>query len=184
MTADEKLERYELELIRWNERMNLLGPAARAELRAHLREAREAGSILRPEGEVLDLGSGNGIPAIPIAIDFPDVTVHMVEADQRKWAFLKHVARVCKLSCEVHGDRFEQLLETGLLDGRISLLISRAVAAPERWLPPAGRLMKENGRVGLFRTGPDLPPIDGFRVRERHEMKRGEGNYLIELERI
>lgn len=181
---DDRLALFERELSRWNRKMNLLGPMARTQLQAHIDEARQAGTLLEPEGVVCDLGSGNGIPAVPIAIDHPEIVMLMVEADQRKWAFLKHVSRVCRLRSEVHGDRFERLLETGRLDDTISLLISRAVADPEQWLPLSKRALKENGRVGLFRTGPDLPPIDGFERVATHKLDRGSDNYLIELRKL
>lgn len=184
MDRDHKLNLFESELLRWNRKMNLLGPAAKNQLAEHVEEAIEAARHLAPRGTVLDLGSGNGIPAVPLAIEFPEIQVHMVEADQRKWAFLKHIVRRCGLKAEVHGERLERLLGEGRLDDSIELLVSRAVAAPEQWLPPARRLLKENGRVGLFRTGSELPPIEGYERVGTRQLERGESNYLIELRKI
>ena len=92
------LELYKSLLLSWDERMNLIGPEARANLDTHIREALEAGEILQPEGEVLDFGSGGGLPAIPMAIAHPKARFHLVEASQKKWAFLKHVVRACSFA--------------------------------------------------------------------------------------
>jgi len=94
MTED-RLNRYKQELLRWNEKINLVGPEARDNIDAHIEEALAASAILTPRGEVLDFGSGGGLPAIPMAIVSPEAHFHLVESDQKKWAFLKHVVREC-----------------------------------------------------------------------------------------
>src|SRR5436190_23990767 len=87
------LELYERELLAWNSRVNLIGPEAVANLREHIDEAVAAAEHLKPVGEVLDFGSGGGLPAIPMAIVSPGARFHMVEVDKKKWAFLKHIVR-------------------------------------------------------------------------------------------
>ena len=61
------LEIYKRELLRWNEKVNLIGPEARANLEEHVSEALSVAEILKPEREVLDFGTGGGLPAIPMA---------------------------------------------------------------------------------------------------------------------
>ena len=95
---------YKSELLRWTAKVNLIGPEARANIDDHIAEAVAAAEILKPEGEVLDFGSGGGLPAIPMAIVSPEARFHLCEADQKKWAFLKHVVRECGLNSVVHGD--------------------------------------------------------------------------------
>jgi 16S rRNA (guanine527-N7)-methyltransferase len=101
----EALETYKRELLKWNERINLIGPEAKANLDAHIDEALAAAEILKPQRNVLDFGSGGGLPAIPMAIAAPEAKFWLVEVDQKKWAFLKHVVRGCGLSAVVVGDR-------------------------------------------------------------------------------
>jgi len=74
---------YKRELLKWNERINLIGPEAREHLDDHINEALAAAEILKPSGEVLDFGSGGGLPAIPMAIASPGARFHLVEADQK-----------------------------------------------------------------------------------------------------
>src|SRR5262245_34577165 len=62
------LDLYKRELLKWTARVNLIGPEARAHLDDHIAEAVTAAEILKPQGDVLDFGSGGGLPAIPMAI--------------------------------------------------------------------------------------------------------------------
>ncbi len=68
MTVDPRLATYKAELLKWNAKVNLIGPEARENLDEHIEEAIAAAEALKPRGEVLDFGSGGGLPAIPMAI--------------------------------------------------------------------------------------------------------------------
>src|ERR1051325_633980 len=81
------LEVYKRELLKWSAKVNLIGPEARAHLDAHIAEAVTAAELLKPQGDVLDFGSGGGLPAIPMAIVSRSARFHLVEADKKKWAF-------------------------------------------------------------------------------------------------
>lgn len=167
------LEIYKRELLRWNEKINLIGPDARARLDEHIAEALEAVKILQPAGEVLDFGSGGGLPAIPMAIASPAARFHLVEADQKKWAFLKHVVRACKLSAVVYGDRLERTVKDLPGTLRFSLVTSRAVGNPEKWLPLLAGHMELDGRAALFRGTEETPKIAHFRNIGVHKLARG-----------
>jgi 16S rRNA (guanine527-N7)-methyltransferase len=178
MTA---LERYKSELLKWNAKVNLIGPEATANLDEHIAEAVAAAEILKPEREVMDFGSGGGLPAIPMAIMSPASRFHLVEADQKKWAFLKHIVRECGLSCQVYGDRLSRLLQRLPADLRFSLVVSRAVGNPEEWVPTLKDHLEPGARVALFQGSPDAPEIDGFSREEAVPLPRGESNYLVVL---
>jgi 16S rRNA (guanine527-N7)-methyltransferase len=175
------LETYKRELLRWNERINLIGPEAKANLEDHIAEAVIAAGILKPAGDILDFGSGGGLPAIPMAIVSPDTRFHLVEADRKKWAFLKHIVRECELNAVVYGDRLARAVTRFPPDLRFSLITSRAVGNPEEWLPTLAPWMDPGGRVALFQSTPDLPPISGFETGEVFPLPRGTSNYLVTL---
>ena len=175
------LDRYKSELLRWNAKVNLIGPEATENLDDHIAEAVAAAEILQPEGEVMDFGSGGGLPAIPMAIVSPAARFHLVEADQKKWAFLKHIARECGLSCRVYGDRLSRLLQRLPADLRFSLVVSRAVGNPEEWVPTLKNHLVSGARVALFQGSPDAPEIAGFTGGEAVPLPRGESNYLVVL---
>jgi 16S rRNA (guanine527-N7)-methyltransferase len=99
----DRLARFELyaRLLReWSGRMNLLGPAALRELwRRHLLDAITVlpsfppGTIEDQETRaLLDVGSGGGIPGIPLAILFPHWNVTLLEATGKKARFLETAA--------------------------------------------------------------------------------------------
>ncbi|MGZ5472471.1 MAG: 16S rRNA (guanine(527)-N(7))-methyltransferase RsmG [Thermoanaerobaculia bacterium] len=172
---------YKSELLKWNAKVNLIGPEASTNLDEHIAEAVAAAEILKPEREVMDFGSGGGLPAIPMAIVSPSARFHLVEADQKKWAFLKHVARECGLSCQVYGDRLSRLLQRLPADLRFSLVVSRAVGNPEEWVPTLKNHLEPGARVALFQGSPDAPEIAGFIRGEAIPLPRGESNYLVVL---
>jgi 16S rRNA (guanine527-N7)-methyltransferase len=172
---------YKSELLKWTAKVNLIGPEARAHLDEHIAEAVSAAAILQPKGEVMDFGSGGGLPAIPMAIVAREARFHLVEADQKKWAFLKHVVRECGLSCQVYGDRLSRLLQRLPAELRFSLVVSRAVGNPEEWVPSLKEHLEEGARIALFQGTPDVPAIAGFTRGETLRLPRGDSNYLAVL---
>jgi len=170
---DERLELYKRLLLQWNEKVNLIGPEAREHLDDHIAEALEGARLLHPEGNVLDFGSGGGLPAIPMAIVSPEARFHLVEADQKKWAFLKHVVRECALNAQVHGDRLARVLTRLPSDLRFQLATSRAVGYPEEWVGSLRPFLAPGARVALFQGSADLPHLDGFERGDVFPLSRG-----------
>jgi len=173
-----RMTRYRSELLKWTAKVNLIGPEAREHLDEHIAEALAAAEILKPAGEVLDFGSGGGLPAIPMAIVSTEARFHLVEADQKKWAFLKHVVRECGLNSLVYGDRLARLLARLPESLRFSLVVSRAVGEPEEWVPTLKGHLEDGARVALFQGSPDAPDMAGFTAAEAVRLPRGESNYL------
>ena len=179
--TDPRLELYRRTLLAWNEKINLIGPEAKANLEAHIGEAVAAAGILNPAGNVLDFGSGGGLPAIPMAIVSPEARFHLVEADRKKWAFLKHIVRECRLNALVYGDRLTRALTQFPPGLRFDLVVSRAVGSPEEWLPLLKPHLEKGARIGLFQGSAEVPGIAGFRRQEAHRLPRGDSNYLTIL---
>jgi 16S rRNA (guanine527-N7)-methyltransferase len=180
-TRDPRLQRYKELLLTWNEKINLIGPEARQNLDAHIDEAVAAADLLKPSGEVLDFGSGGGLPAIPMAIVSPEARFHLVEADQKKWAFLKRAVRECALNSVIYGDRLSRALERFPADLRFSLVVSRAVGKAEQWVPSLTEHLADGARVALFQSMPDAPSISGFSKSEAQRLPRGTANWLVTL---
>jgi len=171
--TDERLDLYKRLLLAWNEKINLIGPEARENLDAHIEEALSAASILEPRGNVLDFGSGGGLPAIPMAIASPEAVFHLVESDQKKSAFLKRAVRECRLNAVVHGDRLARVLTRFPPSLRFSLVTSRAVGKPHEWLPLLAPWMADDGRVALFQGPAEAPSIASFRAGQSFPLMRG-----------
>lgn len=90
---------------------------------------------------IYDLGSGNGFPGLIFAIMFPSITVRLVDADQRKCEFLKHIASTCDLkNVEVLNTQIEKLeansVKTCMSRGFAS--ISKAILVTRKCVPVGG----------------------------------------------
>ena len=110
LSADllQKLCAHYEELRRWAATLALIGPGAVGELfERHYAESLAALAWLpcsaskpgAPAVRLLDLGSGAGFPGWILAAARPDIEVTLVEARERKWAFLSTAARRARLSC-------------------------------------------------------------------------------------
>lgn len=111
----ERLEAYVALLTRWNARINLV---ARTTLETvwtrHIADSLQL-FPLAPSSALtwIDLGSGAGLPGLPIAAiaaqAAPDLRVTLVEGDARKTAFLAAAAREMGLDVQIETSRIESL---------------------------------------------------------------------------
>jgi 16S rRNA (guanine(527)-N(7))-methyltransferase RsmG len=153
-----QLEKYYRLLSTWNNKINLTGlrlsEFSPESLDRLLIEPLVAASHVRPAvRSLLDIGSGGGSPAIPLALALPDVTVLMVEAKTRKSVFLREALRVLDLTRgDVVTSRFEELLTKPRLHEAHDLLTIRAVRIEARVLMSLQAFVRPSGELFLFRT--------------------------------
>jgi len=103
---------------------------------------------------LLDLGSGAGIPGIPIKIVAPDVKLVLVESRRRRASFLSTVARELGLvETRVVAGRAEDFVDE--LAGRFDAVVMRCAGDTETLLPTAARLVSPAGVV--VASGPPSP---------------------------
>ena len=99
-----------------------------------------------------DLGSGGGSPAIPIKIARPALRLTMIESKERKSAFLREAIRALRLTgASVETDRFEVAAGKPEFSGTGDIVTVRAVKADAELFDAAGRMLKQGGRLLLFR---------------------------------
>jgi 16S rRNA (guanine527-N7)-methyltransferase len=117
----------------------------------HLLNSAAVGELLGQGERVVDIGSGAGLPGIPLAIARPDLEVVLLEPLLRRSEFLKEAVADLGLSVEVVRGRAE---ESWVRDqfGERDAAVSRAVAALDKltkWsmplLRPGGRMMAIKG---------------------------------------
>jgi 16S rRNA (guanine527-N7)-methyltransferase len=92
---------------------------------------------------LIDVGTGGGMPGIPLKLAAPELAVTLLEADHRKTAFLAHAAARLGIDVEIVSERAE-VAGRGPLRERFDAATSRALAA----LPVAAELCLPFVRVG------------------------------------
>ncbi|HYZ43186.1 MAG TPA: 16S rRNA (guanine(527)-N(7))-methyltransferase RsmG [Stellaceae bacterium] len=105
-----RLEAYAALLIQWSARINLVGRETIADLwRRHILDSAQLLPLVPPAAEnLIDLGSGAGLPGLVLAIlGVPHV--ELIEADSRKVAFLREAARITAAPVKVHACRIERV---------------------------------------------------------------------------
>ncbi len=105
------LQSYAALIERWNKSINLVGKRDMPALwERHIRDCLQLAELVPPEGgQVIDLGSGAGLPGIVIALARPDLEVALVESDTRKAAFLQNAVAELGIRAQVYPDRIEAL---------------------------------------------------------------------------
>jgi 16S rRNA (guanine527-N7)-methyltransferase len=129
--------------------------------RVHVDESLAALDVMgRFEGPIVDVGSGGGAPGIPLAAVLPDREVTLLEANGRKCAFLREVAREFPNVTVVQGRAEEQ--ETD----RSGVAVAKALAPPPvaaEWCLP---LVASGGAAVLY-VGPSVDAAAVSLVSER-----------------
>jgi 16S rRNA (guanine527-N7)-methyltransferase len=99
---------------------------------------------------VIDIGSGAGLPGIPIALARPDWRAALLDSNGKKTAFLRQaVAELGLENCEVVAMRVENYRPAPLFD----VAISRAYADLETFVADAAGLIKPSGRWLAMKGG-------------------------------
>lgn len=92
-----RLEAYVAELERWNRSLRLVGPHDPEGIRIQVLDALLPFLRWPPPFPLLDIGSGAGLPGIPIAVAFPKGAVTCLEPKAKRVSFLRHAVRVLGL---------------------------------------------------------------------------------------
>ncbi len=109
-----RLEHYAALLEKWSQSINLVGRRSLPDLwRRHMLDSAQLLDLLPPPPpdrprRMIDLGSGAGFPGLVLAI-LGAGDVHLVEADQKRAAFLREAARATGAEVSVHAVRIESL---------------------------------------------------------------------------
>jgi 16S rRNA (guanine(527)-N(7))-methyltransferase RsmG len=102
---------YQL-LVAWNPRLHLVAPCSPREFaQRHVLESLMALPYLTKSAQMADVGSGAGLPVIPLLIARPDVTALLIESSQKKTVFLREALRQARKadSARVISERFENV---------------------------------------------------------------------------
>ncbi|WP_166212026.1 16S rRNA (guanine(527)-N(7))-methyltransferase RsmG [Cognatiluteimonas telluris] len=131
-------------LDRWNRTYNLTAIRDPREMVArHLLDSL-AMHASTPGGRLADLGTGAGLPGIPLAIAQPQRQVTLVESNGKKARFLREAVRTLALgNAQVAQSRIEALDAGGQFDA----ITARALATLPLIIELGGRLLAPHGRL-------------------------------------
>ncbi len=145
----DSLVRYTQLLRDWNQRINLVSRRDTSRILSyHVIDSLAVQRLIPPDARVCDIGSGAGLPGIPLAITRPDLRMLLVESSQKRGQFLRAtVAELALTNAEVLNERAESLppLECDVVLSRLSGPLPDVVryAGPHR---------KPEGMIVLYKT--------------------------------
>jgi len=161
-----QLEDYYRLLATWNTKVNLTGlklsevPPDAVD-RLLIEPIVAARYVPVKAARMLDVGSGGGSPAIPLALAVPRARLLLVESKTRKSVFLREAVRTLGLKdAEVVTARLEELLARPDLHEAHDLVTVRAVRIESRILLTLQAFTKPGGLVFLFRGSGQSDPSE------------------------
>jgi 16S rRNA (guanine527-N7)-methyltransferase len=167
----DSLEAYFRVLAKWNDKINLTGlnldgPDPIALDRLLIEPLVAARHVTTRPGRMIDLGSGGGSPAIPIALALAPVQLLMVESRSRKSVFLQEAARSLGMQdARVANSRYQALLADPSIREQFDLLTVRAVRVTSATLDEVQSFVRPHGWVLLFRSDDSYEPVSSSSLR-------------------
>jgi 16S rRNA (guanine527-N7)-methyltransferase len=141
----------------------LLGPHETERLwERHLLNSAAVGELIGTRERVVDVGSGAGLPGVPLALARPDLSIILVEPMLRRTEFLREAIGALGLNIAIVRGRAEDAGVRGEV-GEVDVAVSRAVAPLDRltmWCMP------------LIRPGGRMLAIKGERAEDEVEQER------------
>lgn len=155
-----KLQDYVALLLKWQAKINIIGPSTTEQVwDRHIADSLQLTSLIAglcagKDISLLDLGTGAGLPGIPLALHLAEqqkVLVHLVDSNSKKAAFLREAVRITGIDAKVHCMRIEAI-EQNEVTPAPNVVVSRALAPMDQlvaWSQP----WIEQGAVGVFQKG-------------------------------
>jgi 16S rRNA (guanine527-N7)-methyltransferase len=112
----------------------------------HILNSVAAAELLEPNESVADIGSGAGLPGIPLALARPDLRVTLIEPLLRRSDFLREVIEELGIDVVVVRGRAEELTVRQRV-GETDVVVSRAVASLDKLTKWSMPLLRPGGRM-------------------------------------
>ena len=143
LATETRLTQYLDLLNRWNGKFNLTAiKDAKEQVSKHLLDSLAVAAFIE-DTELLDVGTGAGLPGIPLALLFPNLNVLLLDSNSKKTRFLTEVKAQLKLNnVQVLHARVE-----AFRDRRFEQVICRAFSPLTELLPKVAHLIEQRGRL-------------------------------------
>jgi|SRR5216683_6171159 len=154
-----QLEEHYAMLCKWNQKMNLTRIISASEAaKFHYAESLFGAQFIIGSRTVLDIGSGAGFPAIPLAVARPDIQVTALEANHKKAVFLMEAKDKLELAnLKVVTARWEEFDCS-----RYEFLTSRALDRAEAILPSVIERLSGKQRLMLYCAARLVAKVEGL----------------------
>lgn len=175
--AQDPLLDYLALLARWNRTYNLTAVRDPLEMvDRHLLDSLAMQPFVAPlvasGGRLADLGTGPGLPGIPLAIACPGLRVTLVESNGKKARFLREAVRQLALE---HVDVAEMRIEALDRPGAYAAITARALATIPLILELGGHLLEPGGRLLAMKGVHPQEELDalpaGWRALDSHRLQ-------------
>ena len=127
----------------------------------HLADSVLFASLMDEPSSVWDLGTGVGLPGIPLAILLPVTEFHLIDRSGRRIDLLKRCIRILDLeNCQLVKSEISDL------SGSIDHIVARASLAPDALLPVARKHLNQDGTAIIGGSWVSPPVHDGWETIE------------------
>jgi 16S rRNA (guanine527-N7)-methyltransferase len=151
----ERLDRFVALLLAWQRTTNLIAASTVPCLwTRHIADSVQLIDLAPSARAWIDIGSGGGFPGLVIACALAShagATVHLIESNAKKAAFLREVVRDLELHAKVHPERLEAF--TPKFGHHADAVCARAVSPLNSLLDLCFPLLQKTGALGLFPKG-------------------------------
>lgn len=148
-----QIRTYVTELLRWNEKINLTAARGPEDvLLKHVLDALAPLGHLSGVHRLLDVGTGGGLPGIPIKVFRPEVFISLLEARRKKVSFNQHVVNRLDLAGieAIWGRLGDEETNARYAHRPFDCIITRAALSAAEVLRKGMRVLQPGGRVLLM----------------------------------
>ena len=150
MRDKQKIKKYKDLLLQENQKQNLISRKQESNIDNHIKDCLSISSHL--SSNIIDLGTGGGLPGIPLAIEDPRKKIYLVEASQKKCSFLLHTKNLLGLeNLHVINKRGEDLHLKDFAEDMD--IVTRAFGTAEKTIKTTKKLLENpNNQLKLMKT--------------------------------
>jgi 16S rRNA (guanine527-N7)-methyltransferase len=189
--TEARLDRYVGLLLEWQAKTNLVAASTLPNLwTRHISDSLQLLSLAPTAKVWVDFGSGGGFPGVVLACalaEMPGATVHLIERNAKKAAFLREALRVTSSPGSVQLADIEDSVDR--ITAPVDCVTARALAPLHQLIGFAEPLVRK-GAKALFLKGQDVEvelteATKYWNIRPKlHSSLTGGGGWIVELDRI
>jgi 16S rRNA (guanine527-N7)-methyltransferase len=144
-------------LLNWNQKINLVSRKDIDRIVSyHFIDSISAITEIPANSTVCDLGTGAGLPGIPVKIARDDITLYLIESIRKKSVFLTHVIDTLKLDKAFLINERAEIIK----DKKFDIILIRLFGKIPDVLPLAVNLLHKNGKIVFYKISGVETEID------------------------